>query len=74
MKFEYEEDFYNDKAVALIWKNGLGMEFLVWQSEEEGPFWIDNGGSVVYTQRTWETLLEEATKKFYKGDSVTITF
>lgn len=73
MKFEYEEDIYDDGVVALIWENILGTEFLVWWSDG-GPFWVSGDGDVAFAQSTWGQLLAEATKKFYKGDSVTITF
>jgi len=76
MKFDYKTEKENREVVAIIsathfyvkTDDGGTIGFPSDESYDQcKPFYLPGDGM-------WENLLEDATKKFYKGDSITITF
>lgn len=76
MKFEFGRNVNEDHAIALIWENTEGEQFLIWRNADyNDPYWIDpQDGQVHHAFRSWDQLLERAVKVFTKGDKLTITF
>lgn len=69
MKFEYDTKEDNREVVAFVDNTGdliinLGMSVLI----------LGDSSAEIEDMGTWFSAEDKATKKFYKGDKITITF
>ena len=71
MKFEFDDVVVNSGAVAYTAKDHEGDNVLVLKYYINRGLAIYEDGSID-TQYVWDEL--NATRKFYKGDKITITF
>jgi hypothetical protein len=71
MKFECEEEQDRSECVAFIHKSGC---LIVKHDDATYDNYCQVLGSGSDTKRWWDAWMKDATRKFYPGDKITITF